>query len=162
MYILNGNSNILNPACEVFFFNNISCRLTACVDGRWSIWILGIQGFGGWVRAIGIFWLPSRRLIPQILWNGLQILIAFCLTNGLQIQKDIGWISQLHIFSLTRSLIRHLRKQQGYLIFLGMEVTWGNFLKKFIGCSAPKARGIHDGTVRKFGMYPIRCLIVCV
>ena len=35
----------------------------------------------------------------------------------------------------------------GYL--LGLEFAWGNILAKVMCCSATKARGIHDGTVRE-------------
>ena len=37
----------------------------------------------------------------------------------------------------------------GYL--LGAEVAWGNFLMLIMGCSAVKARWIHDGMLRTPG-----------
>ena len=33
---------------------------------------------------------------------------------------------------------------------MGVEVAWGNFLLESMGCSAFKAREIHNGTVRAF------------
>ena len=75
MYIITSDRNALKSACDMFCLYDINCGLDVLIDGIWSIAIVG------WVGAIVIFWWIHKSFGLMSLWNGIQRLVGFWLTN---------------------------------------------------------------------------------